>query len=367
MVHGLGIGGLETGLVNLVRGLPRDRYRHLVLCLRELGPNAPRLEAAGARVHLAAGPQGRDRFAALRLRRHLRSYRPHVVHTRNYGALDGVLAARLALVPRVLHGEHGWDTPDMQGTSQRRARIRGLLSPLVTRYVTVSDHMNAWLRTHRGFFGDKVVTIHNGVDVQRFERLAPPASRPNRLVFGTVGRLAPVKDQASLIAAFAVVAAGRPELQLVLYGEGPLGDELRRQAAETGLGDRIIFRGFQQDPATIYSDMDVFVLPSLNEGISNTILESMAAARPVVATEVGGNPELVAAGATGELVPAGDPDALAAAMRRYADDPLLAVRHGRAGRERAAARFSLDRMVAAYADLYGSLAAGLRPRCPRGP
>jgi glycosyltransferase involved in cell wall biosynthesis len=173
-----------------------------------------------------------------------------------------------------------------------------------------------------------------------------------------------VKDQLTLVRAFLrlvdTVPDARQRLRLALVGDGPL----RRQAAELlaahGSLDLAWLPGFRDDVADVMRGLDVFVLPSLKEGISNTILEAMATGRPVVATDVGGNRELVAEGETGYLVPAGDDEAMAAALRRYVDAPCSIAAHGQAGRRRAEREFSLERMVEAYASVYDAVMASAR-------
>ena len=188
---------------------------------------------------------------------------------------------------------------------------------------------------------------------------------PEVFVFGTVGRLDQVKDQASLVRAFARLCQhsddARTGLGLVIAGDGPWRARLESAVAESGCADRIWLAGARSDVPQILQSLDCFVLPSLGEGISNTILESMACGLPVIATAVGGNPELVIEGETGHLVPAGDPKALAAAMQSLLDAPQQCRQFGTAGRRRIEAKFSLDAMVGAYMSLYDKLLKGAAP------
>jgi len=356
VVHGLGVGGLETGLVNLISNLDPARFEHAVFCMKTLGPNAEKLKALGVPVEQVGREDSRNRLIILALARRFRGFRPHIVHTRNFGSVDGIIAARLARVPAVIHGEHGWDTADPQGTSPRRRRIRRLLSPMVTRYVCVSEHLGRWLSGHGPRIGAKITVIHNGVDLERFQALPRPRPPDGCFRIGTVGRLAPVKDQQCLLEAFDLLAAEHPRAHLVIAGGGELRESLTRRAQASPFAERIRLPGEIRDVPALLGSLDLFVLPSRNEGISNTILEAMAAGLPVVATDVGGNPELVRPEITGTLVPAGDPGALARVLAAYLNDPELGATRGRAGRERVGERFSLRRMISAYADLYSSCA-----------
>ncbi|MGH7279381.1 MAG: glycosyltransferase, partial [Candidatus Rokuibacteriota bacterium] len=238
-----------------------------------------------------------------------------------------------------------------------------LFSPLLDRFVTVSVDLRRWLACTVGIPERKLVTIVNGVDTSRFRDgdrdagrrvLGVPEGVP---VVGTVGRLDPVKDQAGLLRAFARVATQHPDAMLLVAGDGPCRAELDTLAADLGLGGRARFLGEREDVPVVLRALDLFVLPSIAEGISNTILEALATGLPVIATRVGGNPELVDDGATGALVPARNPDALARAISAYVDDSHLRRLHGKAARQQAVERFDLAGMVARYRDLYLDLAS----------
>lgn len=180
-------------------------------------------------------------------------------------------------------------------------------------------------------------------------------------MFGTVGRMQTVKDQVTLARAFVravrAMPDGRERLRLALIGDGPLLDGCRAVLAEAGMSELAWMPGARDDVPDLLRGLDVFVLPSRTEGICNTILEAMASGLPVVATDVGGNPELVVPDRTGLLVPPSSPEALAAALVRYAGDPALRRGHGAAGRARVLAEFSLDAMIEAYLSNYEALLA----------
>jgi sugar transferase (PEP-CTERM/EpsH1 system associated) len=321
----------------------------------------PRLPA-GVAVHALVKRSGVDPATLGRLALLLCRLKPDIVHTRNWATFGAVPAARLAGVRTVVHGEHGRDGGDPDGLHPRR-RWRRRLAPLVTRFVTVSDDLRRWLVEEVKVPAAKVVRIHNGVDTTRFAPVAegrqPRAvgMGAEEIIVGTVGRLDPVKDQAGLVRAFARLAGSHPRARLLVVGDGPCRRELEALAEKLVPG-RVVFTGERSDIPTLLQSIDVFVLPSLGEGISNTLLEAMATGLPIVATRVGGNPELVEDGVNGTLVARRDPVALAAAIARYLDDALLRAIHGKASRERALVRFSLDRMCAAYAALYDELTGG---------
>jgi sugar transferase (PEP-CTERM/EpsH1 system associated) len=364
VIDSLAVGGAETGVVNLINAT-RGSFRHTVVTMTSLGPLAERLPPEVARHCLHKRP-GIDLKAIVRLAALLHRLRPAAVHSRNWGALDAVIAARLAGVRVVVHGEHGREASDPHGLDSRRNRIRKALAPLVSRFVTVSSDLGRWLVGTVGIRADKVVTIHNGVDVDHFAAGERYAARralglsDDAVVIGTVGRLDPIKDQAALVGAFAQLDDVGPRPTLVIVGEGPCRRGLEGDIARFGLGDRVLLAGERRDIPDVLAAFDIFALPSLGEGISNTILEAMAAGLPVVATDVGGNPELVEHDVTGFLVSPASPSALSAALRAYSTDVGLATRHGKAGRERAARELSLGHMVRAYTSLYVSLCAERR-------
>jgi sugar transferase (PEP-CTERM/EpsH1 system associated) len=245
-----------------------------------------------------------------------------------------------------------------------------MVAPLVSRFVTVSFDLRQWLLTTVGLPAAKLVTIHNGVDVGRFSAGDRQASRralrlpAHAVVIGAVGRLDPVKDHAGLLEAFTVLRTDQPAAELVIVGDGPCRADLERRIQERGLTGRVHLLGMRQDVPALLRGFDVFVLPSVAEGISNTVLEAMATGLPVVATRVGGNPELLEHGVTGMLVPPGNPLVLAAALRCYVEDANLRLGHGEAALRRVLAHFTLDRMAQAYRDLYQSIGSRSAPQPP---
>jgi sugar transferase (PEP-CTERM/EpsH1 system associated) len=364
VLYRLQVGGLENGVVNLVNLLPEDRYRHAVVCLTEATEFRERIRRSDVAVYEMHKRPGQDLGLWRHLHRLFRRLRPAVVHTRNIGCLEAQIPAWLARVPCRVHGEHGWDVSDPDGSNRRYRLLRRLHSPLVHCFIALSREIEGYLLDRVGVRRDKVRRIYNGVDEARFHPgpgagLPDGFAGPNDVVFGTVGRMHGVKDQENLCRAFVALCRQDPKraprLRLVLIGEGPLREPCRAMLTDAGLAGQAWLPGSRHDIPVLLRSLDVFVLPSRAEGISNTILEAMASGLPVIATAVGGNGELVDDGRTGALVPAGDPQALAAQMAVYADDPGLRERHGDAGCRRVAAEFSMARMLAAYGGVYDEL------------
>jgi sugar transferase (PEP-CTERM/EpsH1 system associated) len=350
------MGGLENGVINIINRSDPDAFDHAICCLTRSGAAAHRL-ARKVKIVEMHKREGNDWRVIPRLIRFMRSQRPHIVHTRNWGTVDGILAARFAGVPSVIHGEHGWNMNDPEGQSRRRLWLRRFLGLGVGRFVTVSDDIRRWLENVVRVPDRKVQTIRNGVDTEKFHpRLRDEKGLGTRseggIVIGTVGRLDPIKRQDLLLQAFSKLDPDARKVKLLLAGEGP--ERKRLETLRDGLpgGDRISFLGEREDVPELYRIMDIFVLPSRNEGMSNTILEAMASGLPVIATAVGGNPELVRDGRTGILIAPDSVDAIRDAIQHYVENPEIRRIHGANAREEAVDRFSLKRMVEEYENLY---------------
>lgn len=361
IIHRLQVGGLENGLVNLINAMPPERYAHAIVCMTESTNFRERITRPGVAVYELHKKPGHDLGLYWRLWRLLRRLRPAIVHTRNIGTLECQVIAWLAGVGARVHGEHGRDLNDIDGSNARYARLRRALRPLVTRYIAVSRDLAQWLRTTVDVSPHKLAQIYNGVDMRRFvsvgqrARSLPEGFAPaDAIVLGTVGRLSGEKDQRTLLQAFILARQQLPEvpLRLVLVGDGPLKAQLEQHAQEAGVASEVWFAGARADIPDLLRSLDIFVLPSLGEGISNTILEAMACGLPVIATNVGGNPELVRENETGALVPAADPKSMAQAIIRYASAPELRVTQGQAARARIEREFSMRNMVDQYMGVY---------------
>lgn len=365
VVHRFAMGGLENGIVNLVNRMPRQRWRHAIVALTDVCAEfAGRIERADVRyVQLSKAP-GHLLREYPRLHRLFRELRPAAVHTRNLAALEAVVPAWTAGVPVRIHGEHGWDTHDPAGRRRRYRYVRRIYRPFVSRYVALSRHLEEYLERQVGVADDRISQIYNGVDTGRFHPASGPRAPipgcpfggPDQWLVGTVGRMEAVKDPVNLAHAFVRAlelgrAAAGP-LRLVLVGDGALRAGVAAALERSGARERVWFAGERSDVPDIMRGLDCFVLPSLAEGISNTILEAMASRLPVIATRVGGNPELIESGMTGTLVPPADSESLAHAILGYLVDQGTARRHAKAAQHVVRDRFSLERMVANYESLY---------------
>ncbi len=361
ILHSLRVGGLENGVINLINRMDGAGFEHEICCIDESGPMAERLQKS-IRIHCIGKGHRRDYRLPFKLAKVIKGTRPDIVHTRNWSAIDGIAGARLAGVKTVIHGEHGRDAMDAAGANLLRKRVRRALSPFVSRFVTVSVELRNWLAHDVGIPERKIIQIINGVDTEKFvpgdnkSVLKTGFGLPSdSFVIGTVGRLDPVKDHQTLFRAFRyflnTFRSAKKALLLVI-GTGPSAAELKTMARELGVADGVYFLGEKNDVRELMQVMDVYVLSSIAEGISNTILEAMASGLPVIASRVGGNTELVKEQETGFFFSAGDHMALAEKLHVYADDPVLIREHGRGGRLLAEQNFSLRRMIREYEELY---------------
>lgn len=350
-------GGMEHNVVKLVNALERSRVTSSIcscmpadsLKLR-LAPDVPLFELTRH--------QGTDVRLILRLARLFRRERPDVLHTHSWGTLcEGFLAARLARIPVVVHGEHG----TMELRPRNRAVQRFLWSR-VDQVLSVSSRLAERMAATMEFPEARIAVIRNGVDLTRFTWDARDAVRreldvaPDECLIGTVGRLEPVKDHATLLSALALLAGKEHAFRAVIVGEGSLMNRLDACVSDLRLGRRVRLLGPRADVERILAALDVFTLTSRSEGLPNTVLEGMAAGLPVVATDVGGTAELVTHGVTGLLVPPEDPAALADAFAELLTNHERRAAMATAARQRAEREFTLDRMVRRYQDLYVSLA-----------
>ena len=357
-------GGLENGIVNLINHMDADAYRHTIVALTEVTEFRKRIQRRDVEfIALRKGP-GHGVWQYPKLFKLLRRMRPQIVHSRNLAALEMQIPAWAAGVPVRIHGEHGRDVGDLDGSNTTYQRVRRFYRPFVHHYVALSRDLAAYLVEKVGVDKDRITQAYNGVDTQLFYPQpggpAPitgcPFNPSQHWLVGTVGRMQAVKDQVTLAHAFSQALVLAPQLQkhmrLVLVGDGPLRAKVAAVLETAGIGHLAWLPGERGDVSDILRGLHAFALPSLAEGISNTILEAMASALPVIATAVGGNADLVVPGQTGEIVSPADPQAMAVRLVKLASNPERARTMGKAGRQRVQTHFSMQAMVATYRSVY---------------
>lgn len=359
-------GGMENGIVNLINNSDPALFKHVVIALSEVTDFADRIIPGRAEFVSLNKQPGKDFPMYGRLFKALRRIRPDIYHSRNFGTIDTVPFARAAGVGTCIHGEHGWDVHDPDGTLRKYQWIRKIVSPFITQFMTVSIQLQDWLTCVVGIKRRKVTHICNGVDTEKFipagdafdrSTLLPKEIFPDdAIIIGAVGRFEKIKDPLNLVDAFIKLASedaeDRRKLRLLYVGGGALRQSALDRLESAGFANRAWLPGSRDDVPALFHCMDLFVLPSLREGISNTILEAMASGLPVIATGTGGNVELVDHGETGALVPVSDSKALASAIRVYTDDPAHRKAHAVTARNVATQRLSLSAMINNYEALY---------------
>jgi sugar transferase (PEP-CTERM/EpsH1 system associated) len=371
VVDSLGNGGLENGLVNLINGLEPGRFENVVYTIRHLGPNAERLPKDRTTV-ICQGKQDTDSAIQIgTLARAIRSIRPHIVHSRNWASIEAVIASRWVGNCAVVHSEHGLEAAASAKEPRRRIWFRRLAYEMADRVLSVSAHLRDLHTQRTGFRADRFTVVHNGVDSRRFSpnpglraRMRKELGIPDdAFCIGCVGNLLPVKDHMTVLKAVEILAGKSAHWRLVIIGEGPERPKLegyldqypewKQQVSLPGTSHRV--------PEMLHS-MDVYVLPSISEGISNSLLEAMSTGLAVIATKAGGNPEVVVNGESGLLFPVGDFPALAGQLDRLRTRLELRCDLAQQAAHRVRKEFSLDSMVQKYAGVYEGLSPVFRRR-----
>ena len=292
-------GGLENGVVNVVNGLNQAEFCSTICCLQRTGEFAARIRPS-VKISAMGLQPGNDVRLPIRMSRLFRTWKVNVVHTRNAEAFFyGWLAARLSGVSAVIHSEHGRTFPE----KALRAMVQRLMLRNVDAAFAVSEQLKLDLIREIGVAGDRFEVLYNGVDVTTFRPAAPNTPNtiePRALRIGSVGRLVAVKNYALLLNAFALVQK-KLNCKLVLVGDGPERTALIQLASALNISDNVEFAGHRNDVGQLLHSFDIFVLPSFSEGMSNTLLEAMAAGVPVLASDVGGNREVIENGRSGLL------------------------------------------------------------------
>lgn len=358
VVDTLDVGGLERVVTDLALAQRAAGQRVAVFSIQACGGFRAELEAAGIPVVVGAKRGALDRRVLRALRATVREYGIQLVHSHNfvpnYYAALALVALRPA--PALVNTVHN------MGTRLANRRLRWLYRASLwrTRRVAMVGTQVRDRLVGRGFVGaGKAEVVFNGIPFDRFAAAtaAPASARAalgiaaDALVAGCVGRLVPVKNHALLLECLPWLRERHPRLHVVLAGDGPLEDELRRQAAALGMSDHVTI-GSRGDVAAVLPAYDVYVQPSLSEGLSIALLEAAAARRAIVATAVGGNPEIVEHGSRGLLVAPGDGEALREAIDRLLADAARREQLGANAQDWARANASLERMRDAYAALY---------------
>jgi len=358
ITYDMNIGGTEQVIKNLVLGLAPTRYRSSVLCIDgTIGPWGKELEQAGIRHYCLHRKPGFDLDLIRHIRRLIVSEGVDIVHAHQYTPFTYGWFGSVCTGKPVIFTEHGRFYPDV--SSLKRKLVNPLLQLRTAAITSISAATRQALVNYENFDAGRIEVIYNGIadsacpaDAELAEELG---LKPGQVVFGTISRLDPIKNQAMMIRAFARCLQGNRHLRLLLVGDGPDRPMLEKLVAELELTEFVLFTGFQPKPQKYLALMDVFLLPSLSEGTSMTLLEAMCFAKPSLATAVGGTPEIITDGVSGLLTPNNDEDALCEAMLTLARAPELREQMGREARSTYETRFTVRAMSAQYEALYDGL------------
>jgi len=366
VVDSLAVGGLQKGLANLIQRLDPLRFEHVVCVMRPTdAANAVSFSGEHVRTCSLSKSESDSKIQVAALARKIRAIQPDVVHSRNSGAAEAVLAGKWVGSCALIHSEHGIDAATNVKEPRRRIYLRRIAYELADRVLSVSYQLRDLHAKSTGFAANRIAVIHNGVDARRFHPDASTRIRvrqefglsPDQFCIGCVGNLYPVKDQMTLLKAAAEVAKACRDWRLLLIGEGPERARLEAFASAHSWRQDVTFLGPSNRVPELLNALDVYVLPSVSEGISNSLLEAMSTGVAVIATNTGGNPEVITDGESGWLFPVGDFNKLAEHLLLVKARRDLKIQFEQRAQRRVREEFSIDSMVQKYEELYQDLGA----------
>lgn len=318
--HDLAIGGLQQVVVSLCRSIDQAKYEVSVLCLRDLGPLTEEIESLNINVRLLPQKEGKtDYLSFLKVAKIIKEEKPHILHTHNTQPLiDGTLGALLSgWRPKIIHTDHAREFPD----KKRYMFAEWLVSHLVYKVVGVSDKTTQNLHTYEKIPWKKLVTIQNGIDQSKFEQpidrkrkkkeLGVPEESP---IIGVISRIEKVKGISYLLQAMPRIVQEFQALKLLIVGDGSERENLQIKSRQLGIQENVFFTGIRNDVHELLQILDIYVLPSISEGLPMGLLEAMAAGCPVIASNVGGIPGVVGYEGNAILVHPGQPTEIASSV-----------------------------------------------------
>ena len=365
LVLSLAIGGTEKLVYDLVHRVNKRLVSPIVCCLDEPGQFGEELEEEGFCIYTLGRSPGLDWRIINKIGTLLKEEQIEVVHAHQYtpyfyGLLGALYCKMLTRSrrPGVVFTEHGRFYPERRNL--KRMLANPFFSLATDEIVTISESTKASLITYENFPARRIQVVYNGIDLSRFSLSSDGTVTKQRLgladddhVIGIIARLDPIKNHAMLLRAFPQILEKIPDTYLLIVGpDGPEKENIERLIISLGITENVRLLGARNDIADLLQACDVFALSSFSEGTSVTLLEAMAAAVPIVATNVGGNPEVIENKVTGYLVPSDDDVAMAEKLILLLQDTQIRERMGKAAQDRAHAKFSLEKMVSTYTDLY---------------
>ena len=356
----MGIGGTEQVINNLVESIDKTKYNVSILCIDSpIGSFGEMLSNKGIQVDLIERKEGFDISLIFKIRKYLIQNKIDILHCHQYtpwvyGALASIWTSR-----KIIFTEHGRFYPDR--TSWKRKLINPFLARLTDRITAISKATKQALIDFEYIPSSKIEVIYNGIadlnpDKSLILKLREELSIPkDTMILGTIARLDPIKNHSLLISAYGVTQKKYPNTLLLIVGDGENRSNLEILVKKLNICDKVIFTGYQINPADYLQLMDVFLLPSLSEGTAMTLLEAMCLSKPCIVTDVGGNPEVVDDKISGVVAPSGDQDAVVAACELLLNNSKLRHEFGQAGRKRFEDQFTAKDMQKQYQNIYQKL------------
>jgi sugar transferase (PEP-CTERM/EpsH1 system associated) len=356
LIPSMNIGGREKVVIDLVEHTDKSEFKVEIACLGSEGTFYDRFKKLNVKLHFFRKEPGFDFLLFENLRRFLRKKKYEIVHCHNPGTLIyGALSAKLANIPKIVNTEHGYGTE----ISKRKILLETVLRNKIYATAAVSNDLKRKLVAHFLANPGKITVIHNGIssenDQQTTDKTAVKKSlgiNPDDFVVGTVGRLEPVKDQKTLVEAFNILRQKISRTKLLIVGDGKERQNLQKTTDNLNLGNSIIFAGECNNVERLLQGMDAFVLPSLDEGISMTLLEAMREGVPVIASSVGGNVEVIEENRSGFLVPPGKPDIIAEKLLHLMVNKAMAESMRNNAMQRLLQHFNMNKCAEKYRSLY---------------
>ncbi len=357
LIYRFDVGGLESVIVNMINTLPTENFKHLIVPLTDASEQMQnRINVDNVEIIQLHKKPGNDFGIYKKLWSLFKQHQPDIVHSYNIATLEYQFVAFLAGVPLRIHAEHGRDIYDLDGSNKKYQLLRKIVNPFIHYWIPVSKELEQWLIKTLKVSDKKVKLIYNGIDLALYK----PKEQVKKEIFtvAAVGRTVPVKNQLMLIKAVEFLLTQpdlKNQLRLIIVGNGDLLPTFQSYILENQLQKNIELLGSRNDVAAILQTVDLFVLPSLAEGIALTLLEAMATGLPVIATDVGGNPELITDSKNGFLISSQNKKQLANVILNYYNNPELCKKHGIAAQKTVEEQFSLSAMTKKYLTLYENL------------
>lgn len=358
ITHSLNIGGLERVVVDLAKGFKKKGCIVSICCLNGKEPLGAEAEKAGIKVFSLNKKPGIRWGIPFCIARIIREEGINVVHTHNEaGLIYGAAAAILAKISNIIHTEHGKE-PNYD--SKRILQIaEKLLLKKIKHVVAVSVDLKDKIISSTNIDKNKILVIHNGIDIESFQRSELREKMrmelgisPDSFVIGNIARMVPLKNHKFLITIFKELLKDFPKLKLVLVGDGLLKRELEIYSEEIGLSNSVIFLGERKDIAELLTAFDLFILPSITEGISITLLEAMASGIPIVASKVGGNPEIIENERTGLLIPLSENIRWIETIKSLIKNEDRRIELLKKAKDFVTGQFSIETMIENYEKIY---------------